>query len=922
MKKHLFVSFAILLIFPLISFSQAALIVDGINTNYYSVSRSDPAKLIVKRSLFSSGANEGYILVAGDDAYVAIRDNYLDGAMIIGNKFVWTGYTNYPRSILHGVLLGMNKNQIVKHNYVEGVPYSFVYKSAKAEPMESTTGGHSYNIHRNAKTLNIKGMSGVKVFNNTFYNTRYSNFYNIHIYENNSSGETRPYNAAKNVKIKNNIIYQKYDIPAIQVDQTTCLQGFESDYNIFWCEECVDHKPTFKVAGVTRTWEEWRALGYDTHSQVMDPKFIDALSLVPSARMDYGTNLGTGFDYGLATTARWNVGQYPDTVQQNGTWQVGAIVYAPSSGPVGVTGITLTSSGSNTPDANIGIGETLQLTATILPSNASNKNVTWISGNGTIATVNSTGLVTGAAVGSTTITATTVDGSYTASSIITVVGASSYNLFSTQIPASSRTERPGEFGMKFTSSVPGQITTIRYYKPSGESGTHTGRLWSANGHLLASANFSSETSSGWQEASLNSPYPIYADSIYVVSVNSNSRFVYTRNGLQSVVANGPVRSIAGGNGVFIYAPDSFPVNSYRNSNYFRDITFNASTAHPTSVNLRPATVTVGIGETQQLTAAISPSYASNQATTWSSSDAAVVSVDDSGLITGISFGSATISVTTLDGNFTASSVITVTEASPFNLFTSQAPVASRTERPGEFGMKFSSSVPGQIIRIRYYKPSGEGGSHVGRLWSAKGILLASAGFSAETTSGWQEAVLNSPFTIYADTIYVVSVNSNNRYVYSRNGLLSVVTNGPLYSIEGSNGVYNYPSGLFPAYTNRNSNYFRDVTFTASESKGEQTDKLAFDGDVLSKRKTAGTSFSENEIIVFPNPASKHLNVKFNNLEGEEYELSLYNSLSQKMVGLRSRETHITFNIEDFQKGLYVLIIKSNMRMVVKKVILE
>ena len=218
----LFLSF----IFPLKSDSQTVVTVDAVNVTNYDARSSSPILLTVKRSRFSNGTNTTMLLVAGDDTYVTTRDNNMDGAKIIGNKFEWTGYAAYPGSILHGVLLGMNKNQVVKHNYVEGAPYSFVYKASKQEPMESTRGGHSYNIHRNSKTLNIKGMSGVKLYNNTFYNTRYSNFYNIHVYENNSSGETKPYNPAKNVKIKNNIIYQKYDIPAIRVDQTTCLAGF------------------------------------------------------------------------------------------------------------------------------------------------------------------------------------------------------------------------------------------------------------------------------------------------------------------------------------------------------------------------------------------------------------------------------------------------------------------------------------------------------------------------------------------------------------------------------------------------------------------------------------------------------------------------------------------------------------------------
>lgn len=59
--------------------------------------------------------------------------------------------------------------------------------------------------------------------------------------------------------------------------------------------------------------------------------------------------------------------------------------------------------------------ETSQLTATITPSNASNKNVTWTSSNTSIATVSSTGLVTCVTPWSATITVTTEDWWYTAS---------------------------------------------------------------------------------------------------------------------------------------------------------------------------------------------------------------------------------------------------------------------------------------------------------------------------------------------------------------------------------------------------------------------------------------------------------------------------------------------------------------------------
>jgi hypothetical protein len=408
MKRNLH-SLFLFIFFPLISKSQSALTVDGVNTHTYSVSRVSPIKLTVKRSLFVSGANEGYLLVAGDDTYVGARDNHLDGAKIIGNKFVWNGYEEFPGSILHGILVGMNKNQVVKHNFTDGVPYSIVYKSANDEPMESTSGGHSYNIHRNSKTLNIKGMSGVKIYNNTFYNTRYSSFYNIHIYENNSSGEVEPYTPSKNVKIKNNIIYQKYDIPAIDVAQNTCLEGFESDYNVYWCEECEDNKPSFEINGVSLTWEEWKALGYDTHSHILNPNFIDTMFLVPAARIDYGTNLGIDFEYGLGPFATWNVGHYPDTVRQNGLWQIGAVIYENHSGMVYVNGIAVTGA-EGVSDITSDHG-TLQLNAAITPVNATSQTVTWSIVEGKdLAIINNEGLVTARSNGTIVVRATAGDG--------------------------------------------------------------------------------------------------------------------------------------------------------------------------------------------------------------------------------------------------------------------------------------------------------------------------------------------------------------------------------------------------------------------------------------------------------------------------------------------------------------------------------
>lgn len=80
----------------------------------------------------------------------------------------------------------------------------------------------------------------------------------------------------------------------------------------------------------------------------------------------------------------------------------------------------------------------------------------------------------------------------------------------------------------------------------------------------------------------------------------------------------------------------------------------------TGVSVAPTTATVAAGSTESLTATVAPANATDKAVTWSSSDTAVATVSDEGVVTGVAAGSANITVTTHDGSFTATCAVTVT----------------------------------------------------------------------------------------------------------------------------------------------------------------------------------------------------------------------------------------------------------------------
>jgi hypothetical protein len=134
--------------------------------------------------------------------------------------------------------------------------------------------------------------------------------------------------------------------------------------------------------------------------------------------------------------------------------------------------------------------------------------------------------------------------------------------------------------VKFRSDQNGFITGIRFYKGSTNTGTHAGSLWaSTGGPALATATFSGETASGWQQVNFTTPVAITANTTYVASYHMNGGHYaqdtnyFASTGVDNAPLHAPSSPSSGGNGVYIYGASAFPNNTFNASNYWVDVVF-------------------------------------------------------------------------------------------------------------------------------------------------------------------------------------------------------------------------------------------------------------------------------------------------------------------------------------------------------------
>jgi hypothetical protein len=389
-------------------------------------------------------------------------------------------------------------------------------------------------------------------------------------------------------------------------------------------------------------------------------------------------------------------------------------------------------------------------------------------------------------------------------------------------------------GVRFSSSTAGTISGVRFYKSSGNTGTHTGTLWTAGGTQLATATFSGETGSGWQTATFSTPVSISAGTTYVASYTSPTGTYSATPGEFS--GNGITRGpLTAGTSAGAYTYSSGFPGSQSGASYLVDVVFDQAATPLSVVSQTPPDGAIGVDPASTVAVGLSTAIAPGSSLTLAAGSTAVsgtTGVSSDGktvtftpaqalpadvVLTAILSGVTSTQGATLPTQTWSFRTRAASGSASYTLLgtvTPTVPAATDDSSAVEVGMTFASSQPGSVTAIRFFKGTGNTGTHTGSVWSAAGARLATVTFTNETASGWQTAQLATPVSISAGETYTVSYFAPvGHYSYTPAYFSQARTSGPLSAAATSNGRYVYGSaGGLPVYSWNATNYFVDVVF--------------------------------------------------------------------------------------------------------------
>lgn len=320
--------------------------------------------------------------------------------------------------------------------------------------------------------------------------------------------------------------------------------------------------------------------------------------------------------------------------------------------------------------------ETAELSVNILPATTTNKAVTWKSQNEAVATVDANGVVTAIAVGETTITVTTADGSnLSATCKVTVVptpaasitlNTTAVTLKATETATLTTTILPATTTNKAvtwksdneaiaTVDANGVVTAIAVGEANITATTTDGTNLSATCKVTVEQTFASSISLDKTSISLKATESETLKATILPATTTNQAVTWKSDNeaIATVDANGVVTAHEVG-------VATITATTTDGTNLSASCTVNVIHTQASSITLNMTEVSLKALETAELSVEILPATTTNKVVTWKSDNEAIAKVDANGMVTAIAVGETTITATTTDGsNLSASCKVTV-----------------------------------------------------------------------------------------------------------------------------------------------------------------------------------------------------------------------------------------------------------------------
>ncbi|WP_317133618.1 polysaccharide lyase family 7 protein [Flavicella sediminum] len=308
------------------------------------------------------------------------------------------------------------------------------------------------------------------------------------------------------------------------------------------------------------------------------------------------------------------------------------------------------------------------------------------------------------------------------------------------------------------------------------------------------------------------------------------------------------------------------------NNYGEVLVYDFSVQHGiqnvSGVSLAPNTANLSLGNSLQLTPSIRPASATNLGVSYSTSDASIATVNETGLVTGLAKGTATITVTTNDGGFTASSNITIIAA---------------------------ASGPNLALHAA---TTGTG--------TADGENIVSNLVDDETDTRWSVSGFPQTATINLGTVY--SLGRTELVCYSDRAYQFTVSaatteNGPYTELV--NRIENTTPGtsenpIIDIFSAVDAQFLKITTTGAATYSGSWVSLAEF--RVFASEALSIDTYQDvtENTLLWPNPASNF--VKLKNFQNFEF-LEIYNQLGT-LISSQPLETE-TIAISNLNSGLYL-----------------